>query len=120
MIGEGLFAKTEIPTETRLLPFYGDIIQKKTIPNEALGYISNISANKCLNCYTNRMNGTCKASCGNSPIGLADADGKIPTENARIVVNNKTNTVHLVSTKHIYAGDEILYRYGNGFFPKKK
>jgi len=118
-IGEGLFAINQIQPDEVISKFIGVIIddaeyeRRKSLGKG--GYAIRIKIDNILDCYDYCKDRKCWASFANSPLNLVDPhipQQKFQKANARILIYPENASAYLVSSKIIYAEEEILWKYG--------
>ena len=109
---KGVFAKTDIPKETKIIEYVGEIISKKESEKRAEEQLEKSNNHEKGGVYIFELN------------KKKDIDGKVSWNKAKYInhscepnseARNIKGHIWIVSTKKINKGEEITYNYGYDF-----
>lgn len=130
-IGNGLFTLISFKKNNEIIRFNGKYIcyhdwltiKSNASVNDEWRYVVEVEKKMLyLNCYGKFKQGLCYASFANDHRNcvVAGSDSEYETApNAKLVVEPRTKRVYLRAMRDIAVGEEILWNYGDDFFPSQ-
>ena len=120
ILGEGRFSRILFEKGDVVATFKGEIINYNEVKSRFAegngGYMIKFKEDKYLDCWTERMSGSCMASYANSALGCYDnALNRDATNNCKLVVCNRNNSAKLKATVLIRSHAEIAWPNGNSY-----